>query len=146
MIFQGKLLDDSTEDILTHLEEFCGLLEMIRTDNNVCLEQSLVRLKEKSIVMEKIYEQIDKMQNFVEIVKQCVNQMDDEVTKAEQLFATNSVKKFFKSIINTSGNRLHHQQPRFELPDIFKVEDYIKSNDQSQVIQEISHQPESNDS
>jgi cappuccino protein len=122
------------------LEEFCGLLEMIRTDNNICLEQVLKKVHEKSLIMDQIYHKIDKLQEFVEIVKKSVDDMEEEVTKAEQLFGNNNkVKKFLSSFISSSSSKpsTSQRKAKYEPKDIFITSDYIKSCD-SETDQNVS--------
>ena len=130
---QKKETEDAIEDLLTHLEEFCGLIEMIRNDNNICLEEVLKNISQKSIEMNEIYAKIDKLEQFVQIVRQCVDDMDKELTKAEQIFGDNNnnrVKKFFSSFIsNTSKPNVKPIDAKYEPKDIFRTSDYIKSSD-----------------
>ncbi len=114
------------------MEEFCGLLEIIRTDNNICLEQVLKKVHEKSLIMDQIYHKIDKLQEFVQIVKKSVDDMEEEVTKAEQLFGNNNkVKKFLSSFISSSSSKpsTSQRKAKYEPKDIFITSDYIKSCD-----------------
>lgn len=105
---------------------------MIRTDNNICLEEVLKKMSEKSKVMEEIYSKIDNLEEFVKIVKQSVDEMDKELTKAEQLFGNNNnnkVKKFLSTFISSSSkqNNLQRINAKYEPKDIFKTSDYIKN-------------------
>ena len=107
---------------------------MIRNDNNICLEEVLKNMSEKSKVMNDIYTKIDKLEQFVEIVKQCVDDMDKELTKAEQLFGdsnNNKVKKFFSSFISNTSKQTNVKRinAKYEPKEIFKTSDYIKSSD-----------------
>ena len=146
---QKKETEDAIEDLLTHLEEFCGLIEMIRNDNNICLDEVLKNVSEKSKVMNEIYTKIDKLDQFVQIVRQSVDDMDKELTKAEQLFGqsnnNNKVKKFFSSFIsNTSKqNNVKRIDVKYEPKEIFKTSDYIRSSDLSLIPQhsDQSYQP-----
>jgi biogenesis of lysosome-related organelles complex 1 subunit 4 len=116
---------------LTHLEEFCGLLEVIRIDNTVCLEQVLQKVRQKSLTMEEVYAKIDHLEQFVEIVKKCVNEMEEDMNKAQQLLPKNRVKKFFNSILNSSSKQTFTSQQnfRYDAPYIFKTNDYIFKDD-----------------
>ncbi len=105
---------------------------MIRTDNNICLEQVLKKVHEKSLIMDQIYHKIDKLQEFVQIVKKSVDDMEEEVTKAEQLFGNNNkVKKFLSSFISSSSSKpsTSQRKAKYEPKDIFITSDYIKSCD-----------------
>jgi len=135
---EKKETEDAVEDLLTHLEEFCGLIEMIRNDNNICLDEVQKNVSEKSQVMNEIYTKIDKLEQFVQIVKQSVDDMDKELTQAEQLFGdsnNNKVKKFFSAFISNTSKQtpVKRINAKYEPKEIFRTSDYIKSCDLSHI-------------
>jgi hypothetical protein len=131
---QKKETEDAIEDLLTHLEEFCGLIEMIRNDSNICVEEVSKKVAKECRVMDTIYSQIDKLEQFVTIVRKTVEDMDAEMTRAEQLFAddnNNRVKKFFSSLMSSNAKQSHFKRinAKYEPKEIFRTSDYIKSCD-----------------
>ncbi|CAG2116825.1 unnamed protein product, partial [Medioppia subpectinata] len=129
---EKKETEDAVEDLLTHLEEFCGLIEMIRNDSNICVEEVTKKMTNECQSMEHIYGQIDRLDQFVKVVANTVQEMDNELTKAEQLFAddnNNKVKKFFTSFLTNNSKQNHLNNKRlnvkYEPKDIFKTSDYI---------------------
>ena len=130
---------------MTHLEEFCGLIEMIRNDSNICLEEAINNISQKSETMNEIYGKIDRLEEFVGVVKQCVDNMDKEVTKAEQLFGdtnNNRVKKFFSVFISNTSKQTNRKQidAKYEPTEIFQTNHFIKSLDLATIPQN-SDQP-----
>ncbi|XP_015783874.1 uncharacterized protein LOC107361548 [Tetranychus urticae] len=125
-----KQFDNSIEENLVILEDFCTTLDMIR-NNTGRLEQSSLTIATKSKEMEVLYESIDKLELFVNVVKDQVNKMEDELIKAEQSFASRSkVKKFITSLLlpsikTKSPSTSPEIQPSFGFDEIFRTQDYI---------------------
>lgn len=105
---------------------------MIRNDSNICLEEAINNISQKSETMNEIYGKIDRLEEFVGVVKQCVDNMDKEVTKAEQLFGddnNNRVKKFFSAFISNTSKQTNRRQidAKYEPTEIYRTNDFIKS-------------------
>lgn len=148
--FQKKETEDAIENLLTHLEEFCGLIEMIRNDSNICLEEAIGNISKKAETMNKVYEKIDRLEDFVGVVKQCVDDMDKEVTKAEQLFGdtnNNRVKKFFSAFISNTSKQNNRKSidAKYEPKEIFRSSDYIKSLDSETIPQDSDQTQQTSD-
>ena len=126
---------------------------MIRNDSNICLEEAINNISQKSETMNEIYGKIDRLEEFVGVVKQCVDNMDKEVTKAEQLFGdtnNNRVKKFFSVFISNTSKQTNRKQidAKYEPTEIFQTNHFIKSLDlatipqnSDQLISDPSSQP-----
>jgi cappuccino protein len=127
---QRKSVEEAIEEALVHLEEFCGLLDVIRSDNVLCLEQVLNRIYTKSLEMETLYEEVDRLQEFVAIVRRSVEDMETQVLTAEKLLKNqNSVQKFFSNIWGKNGKNKASssaRKPKYSAPDIFRTEDYLR--------------------
>ncbi|XP_013392628.1 biogenesis of lysosome-related organelles complex 1 subunit 4 [Lingula anatina] len=90
--------EESVEDMLTRLDEFCGLVDLIRSDSTLCLKTTLPKIQAKSAEMEKMFERIDKLESFVSLVKQNLNATEEQVSKAEdELGSFSSFKKMLNS-------------------------------------------------
>ncbi|XP_053205332.1 biogenesis of lysosome-related organelles complex 1 subunit 4-like [Panonychus citri] len=125
-----KQFDNSIEENLIILEDFCALLDVIRNENTSRLEHLLPEIAEKSKQMETLFSKIDKLELFVKMVKDQVNQMEEELIKAEEIFASKSkVKQFISSLLNNSKPKSPttppNKRPTFGFNDIFKTQDYI---------------------
>lgn len=127
------MFDDTMEDMLMHLEEFCSLMEMIRMDDRLCLQQILKTVYEKSLLLEPVYVKIEKLEKFVSVVKKCVEDMEEQMTRAEQMFPNNKIKKFFTSLMNNSSSKQVNNASKgrltYDPPHIFNTNDFIKQTD-----------------
>lgn len=127
LLLQKKLTADAIEDNLAHLEEFCGLIDLIRDDNTQCFEQLLPRVLEQSQDLELLYAEIDKVERTISVVKHTVNKMEEEVSNGEkQLMSSNTVKKFFTTLFHNtnkkvySSRRLKYVEPKiYDTTDLF---------------------------
>ncbi|XP_067651272.1 biogenesis of lysosome-related organelles complex 1 subunit 4-like [Haliotis asinina] len=125
---QGKF-NESIEDMLTKLDEFCGLVDMIRSDTTLCLNKTVPDIQSKCAEMEAIFEKIDKLEAFVGVVKQSVGKMDELVSKAEDDFGSiGGFMKKISSIVSPKRSQdpdRRSKQPGFVQPEIFNTSDYL---------------------
>ncbi|XP_034056773.1 biogenesis of lysosome-related organelles complex 1 subunit 4 [Gymnodraco acuticeps] len=126
-------LDKSLEEMLTRVDEFVGMLDMIRNDTSQIVNENLPQIQQKSDEMRQIYRRIDKLEAFVKMVGANVNEMEDQVTLAEGELGTlpGAFKKIFRSVpgfLNkpTSPRRTAPHQ-RQEIPSVFRTDDYFTS-------------------
>ncbi|KAK5883606.1 hypothetical protein CesoFtcFv8_019912 [Champsocephalus esox] len=126
-------LDKSLEEMLTRVDEFVGMLDMIRNDTSQIVNENLPQIQQKSDEMKQIYRRIDKLEAFVKMVGANVNEMEDQVTLAEGELGTlpGAFKKIFRSVpgfLNkpTSPRRTAPHQ-RQEIPSVFRTDDYFTS-------------------
>ncbi|XP_058878297.1 biogenesis of lysosome-related organelles complex 1 subunit 4-like isoform X1 [Acipenser ruthenus] len=125
-------LEKSLEEMLTRVDEFVGMLDMIRNDTSQVVNDSLPQIHRKSEEMRKIYTKIDKLDAFVKMVGHNVTVMEEQVTQAESDLGTfpSAFKKIFRTIavpafLNKTTSR---QQPQQEPPPVFRTEDYFSSH------------------
>ncbi|XP_062986531.1 biogenesis of lysosome-related organelles complex 1 subunit 4 [Elgaria multicarinata webbii] len=128
---QVETLDKSLEDLLTRVDEFVGMLDMIRNDSSQVVNESVPHIHTKAIEMRRLYRKIDKLEAFVKMVGNSVAGMEEQITKAESDLGTfpNTFKKFLHTInvpsfLNKSSPS-RQNQPLYEPPDLFKTEDYF---------------------
>ncbi|XP_075679474.1 translocon-associated protein subunit alpha-like isoform X2 [Dermatophagoides pteronyssinus] len=125
---QIEELDELLENLLTHMEEFYGLIEQIRNNGNQYLDQFSIILFPKIEECRKLFAFIDKLERIVNHVSIQVSLMEREVSKAEKMMGakTSKVKKLLS--ILTSGSQSSESQSKFQyiLQDIFKTEDLLK--------------------
>ncbi|KAK1804885.1 hypothetical protein P4O66_019253 [Electrophorus voltai] len=130
-------LEKSLEGMLTRVDEFVGMLDMIRSDTSQIVNITLPEIHRKSEDMRKIYRKIDKLEAFVKMVAANVNAMEEQVTQAEgevrtlpgalkKIFRTMSVPGFLNKPV--SPKRSPEQHP--ELPAVFRTDDYFISRPQ----------------
>ncbi|XP_062897538.1 uncharacterized protein LOC134342844 isoform X2 [Mobula hypostoma] len=72
---EAKELTESIEEMLIRLDEFCGMLDMIRNDSSQILDESIPKLKVKALEMKKI---------FVKMVEQSATMLEEQVIQAEK--------------------------------------------------------------
>ncbi|MGH0127506.1 UNVERIFIED_CONTAM: hypothetical protein FKN15_015170 [Acipenser sinensis] len=104
-------LEKSLEEMLTRVDEFVGMLDMIRNDTTQVVNDSLPQIHRKSEEMRKIYKKIDKLDAFVKMVGHNVTVMEEQVTQAESDLATfpSAFKKIFRTITVPAFLNEHHK-------------------------------------
>src|SRR5690625_2609356 len=107
------------------MEEFYGLIEMIRSDSNKCLDELSASVHAKMRQCAERYRRIDNLGRVVRHVSLQLSSMDREVSKAEKMMGKkNPVSKLVSLISNqTGGNQSRYN---YMPPDIFKTEDIMK--------------------
>lgn len=124
------MIEECIEENLTHLEEFCTMLDLIRNDNNGYLSDLVPEFKKKKQQLRTVYAKIDKMLELVDMIKHTVDLIETELNKAELKFNNPSkLTKFISSLIgNNSSDHLNQTNAQFNLPTIFKTDDYFQTN------------------
>ncbi|XP_075777243.1 biogenesis of lysosome-related organelles complex 1 subunit 4 isoform X2 [Pelodiscus sinensis] len=97
---QIESLDKSLDDLLTRVDEFVGMLDMIRSETSQVVNESVPQVHTKATEMRQIYRKIDKLEAFVKMVGNNVAVLEEQVTKAETDLGTfpNTFKKFLHTI------------------------------------------------
>lgn len=124
-------LEKSLEEMLTRVDEFVGMLDMIRNDTSQIVNENLPQIQQKSEEMRQIYRRIDKLEAFVKMVGANVNAMEEQVAQAEGEMGT--LPGAFKKILRTVPNFLNKQSSprrpaahqRQEVPSVFRTDDYF---------------------
>lgn len=129
-----EALDASLEDLLARVDEFVGMLDMIRGDSSHVVSEGVPQIHAKAVEMRRIYGRIDKLEAFVRMIGSSVARMEEQVTKAEaelgtfprafrRLLHTISVPSLFKSA--PTGP----QRAAYEPPVLFRTEDHFPGCD-----------------
>ncbi|XP_009949814.1 PREDICTED: biogenesis of lysosome-related organelles complex 1 subunit 4, partial [Leptosomus discolor] len=127
-------LDKSLEDLLTRVDEFVGMLDMIRSDSSQVVNESIPQIYTKATEMREIYRKIDKLEAFVKMIGSSVAGLEERVVKAEtdlgafpstfkKILHTISIPSFLTPSNKSSSSR--QQQTLYEPPVLFKTEDYF---------------------
>uniref|UniRef100_A0A672KXW9 Biogenesis of lysosome-related organelles complex 1 subunit 4-like n=1 Tax=Sinocyclocheilus grahami TaxID=75366 RepID=A0A672KXW9_SINGR len=122
-------LEKSLEEMLTRVDEFVGMLDMIRNDTSQVVNENLPQIQRKSEEMREIYRKIDKLEAFVKIVGANVSAMEEQVTQVEGEVGTlpGTFKKFFRTMaVPGFLNKPARSQKHQELPSVFRTEDYFE--------------------
>ncbi|KAJ8273309.1 hypothetical protein GJAV_G00100110 [Gymnothorax javanicus] len=127
-------LEKSLEEMLTRVDEFVGMLDMIRNDTSQVVNENLPQIHKKSEEMREIYRKIDKLEAFVKMVGIKVSVMEDQVAEAEggQGTLPGAFKKIFRTInvpgfLNKPTSPRRPQLPPQD-PFVFRTEDYFTSH------------------
>ncbi|XP_061597807.1 biogenesis of lysosome-related organelles complex 1 subunit 4 [Cololabis saira] len=126
-------LEKSLEEMLTRVDEFVGMLDMIRNDTSQIVNENLPQIQQKSDEMRHIYKKIDKLEAFVKMVGANVNAMEEQVTQAEgelgtlpsafkKILRTMSVPGFLNKQASPRRQAAHQHQ---EIPSVFRTDDYF---------------------
>ncbi|GFN77125.1 biogenesis of lysosomal organelles complex-1, subunit 4, cappuccino [Plakobranchus ocellatus] len=124
--------NDSVELMLTKLDEFFSLVDMIRSDTTLCLSNTLPDIQMKCQEMDALFEKIDRLEEFVSIVKESVTSVEEKVSKAESELGTvgGLVKKLTSFISKKPSPALtppRTRGPEFVSPVIFSTSDYFNN-------------------
>ncbi|KAG8201631.1 hypothetical protein JTE90_012701 [Oedothorax gibbosus] len=128
---EKSILEDEIEEILTRLDEFTSLVDMVRGDNALCLNQTLPEIHKKCSEIEKVFHQVDRLEDMVKAIKQNLDVMEDKVNEAEVHLDTSSVKKLFNSLQKPLFSKKAAEpkkQIKYEPPVIFRTEDFFPNS------------------
>ncbi|XP_029370367.1 biogenesis of lysosome-related organelles complex 1 subunit 4 [Echeneis naucrates] len=126
-------LEKSLEEMLTRVDEFVGMLDMIRNDTSQIVNENLPQIQQKSGEMRQIYRRIDKLEAFVKMVGANVSAMEEQVTQAEGESGTlpGAFKKILRSVPSFLNKPASPRRPtphqRQEIPSVFRTDDYFTS-------------------
>ncbi|XP_010368339.2 biogenesis of lysosome-related organelles complex 1 subunit 4 [Rhinopithecus roxellana] len=126
-----EALDASLEDLLTRVDEFVGMLDMLRGDSSQVVSEGVPRIHAKAAEMRHIYSRINRLEAFVRMVGGRVARMEEQVTKAEAELGT--FPRAFKKLLHTmnvpslfsKSAPSRPQQAGYEAPVLFRTEDYF---------------------
>ncbi|XP_008571341.1 PREDICTED: biogenesis of lysosome-related organelles complex 1 subunit 4 [Galeopterus variegatus] len=126
-----EALDASLEDLLARVDEFVGMLDMIRGDSSHVVSEGVPRIHAQAAEMRHVYGRIDKLEAFVRGVGSSVARMEEQVTRAEaQLGAL--PRAFQKLLHAVSVPSFFHRAPParpppagYEPPVLFRTEDHF---------------------
>ncbi|XP_022104326.1 biogenesis of lysosome-related organelles complex 1 subunit 4-like [Acanthaster planci] len=127
---EKQQLDEKIEEMLTRLDEFCAVVDMIRTDSSLSLNRSLPGIHAKAQEIRGIFQRIDRLEEFVSVVRDNVAAMEEEVNEVEREQGTlHSIKNLLSTLPVFTTKRSSGPKPpkKFTPLEIFKTSDYIKA-------------------
>nr|XP_034977176.1 breast carcinoma-amplified sequence 4 isoform X1 [Zootoca vivipara] len=103
-----KEIEESIEEMLIRLDEFCGMTDLIRSNTSQLLDEAIPLIKAKVIEMNNIYTKVDKLEAFVKMVGHHVSFLEEQVLEAEKAHAIfpYAVQKLFGSVAMPSFKKL----------------------------------------
>ncbi|XP_039592803.1 biogenesis of lysosome-related organelles complex 1 subunit 4 [Polypterus senegalus] len=124
-------LEMSLEEMLVRVDEFVGMLDMIRNDTSQVVNDNLPQIYRKAEEMRAVYRKIDNLDAFVKMVGCNVAVMEEEVTQAEANLGTlpGTFKKFLRAIsaptfLNKTASP-RRQQSQHNAMQVFSTDDYF---------------------
>ncbi|CAH1779069.1 unnamed protein product [Owenia fusiformis] len=133
---EKQRFEESIEDLLTRLDEYCGLVDLIRSDSTLNLTKTLPEIYAKSAEMQLVFERIDQLETFVAMVSENVSKMEVQVNKAESEHGSmSSIKKIFSNISFPFSKKpvtKPKTEPKlqFNRPTIFRTEQFFPVTDE----------------
>lgn len=127
-----EALDASLEDLLTRVDEFVGMLDMLRGDSSHVVSEGVPRVYAKATEMRQVYGKIDRLEAFVRMVGSSVARMEERVVRAEAELGT--FPSTFRKLLHTIPvPSVFHRGPggsrprpaRYEPPVLFRTEDHF---------------------
>ncbi|XP_038606679.1 breast carcinoma-amplified sequence 4 [Tachyglossus aculeatus] len=129
---QAKEVETAVEEMLIRLDEFCGLTDVIRRDTSQILDEHIPLIKAKVTEMNGIYTKVDKLEAFVKMVGHHVSFLEAQVLRAEKDHGTfpRAVRKWLQlaSFPPFRNKPSPPTQPTYELPTLYRTEDYFPMN------------------
>lgn len=139
-------LDAGLEELLTRVDEFVGLLDLLRGDSSLVVREGVPRLHAKAALMRRVYGRIDRLEAFVRMVGARVARLEEQVGRAEaELGAFPSTLRRLLHSVSVPG--LFQRAPpgrtpvpapaqsptpaRYEPPALFRTEDYFPGRAES---------------
>lgn len=129
---QKQVLEENIEDMLTRMDEYCGLIDMVRSDGALCFGHTLPQIYSKVCDLEKLFAKIDKLQLFINMIQKNLDVMEERMNEAEYQLSSNSVKKLFTSLQKPlfKKNLAPDQKIlQYEPPELFKTANYFSSTE-----------------
>ncbi|XP_033754652.1 biogenesis of lysosome-related organelles complex 1 subunit 4-like [Pecten maximus] len=118
---------ETIEDMLTKLDEFGSLVDMIRSDSTLCLTSTLPKIQGKQAEIQAIFDKIDKLEAFVSVVRDNIGTMEECVNKAEdEMGSFSGLKKMLSSFVSPKRSQTKDNRTlSFTPPEIFRTEGYF---------------------
>ncbi|KAM6221800.1 biogenesis of lysosome-related organelles complex 1 subunit 4 [Rhynchocyon petersi] len=127
----AEALDAGLEELLARVDEFVGMLDMIRGDSSHVVSEGVPRIHAKAAEMRRLYGRIDRLEAFVRMVGGRVASMEAQVARAEaELGAFPSA---FRRLLHTFSAPSVFGRPPARAPPgrpesvLFRTEDHFPS-------------------
>lgn len=126
-----QALDASLDELLTRVDEFVGMLDMLRGDSSHVVSEGVPRIHAKATEMRRVYGKIDRLEAFVGMIGASVARMEEQVARAEAELG--SFPGTFRKLLHTMHvPSLFTKAPAsrpppaaYEPPVLFRTEDHF---------------------
>lgn len=136
---QAAGVERDIEEMLTWLEEFCGILEVVRQSSGEVFT-SLPAIQFQAAAMCTVYSRIDRLEVFVKVAAKAVAGLETAVMRAERELSgplPRTLRGLLRSISvptfrTGTGPRDEAIAPHFEAPPILCTDDFFPSSEWTQ--------------
>ncbi|XP_066442903.1 breast carcinoma-amplified sequence 4 isoform X2 [Eleutherodactylus coqui] len=117
--------------MLIRLDEFCAMMDMIRSETSLILDERIPEIRLRAEEMSKIYRQVEKLEAFVKMVAHHVSYLEEELIRAERDHL--SLPRAVRSLLGGAYLPEFLQKPSkqrraYELPALYRTEDYFPAS------------------
>ncbi|CAN2389851.1 Biogenesis of lysosome-related organelles complex 1 subunit 4 [Pristimantis euphronides] len=117
--------------MLIRLDEFCAMMDMIRSETSLILDEQIPEIKLRAEEMTKIYSQVERLEAFVKMVAHHVSYLEEQLIGAERDHL--SFPLTVRSILAGAPlpgilRRNSNQRGAYELPALYRTEDYFPTS------------------
>lgn len=95
---QKEEIDTLISGILAKLEEFCQVIENIRTESKDMLFTIAPVLHERCMETKPLFQQIDELERFIAVVHNAVEDAENKVKIAEKELGSKNIKKILHNV------------------------------------------------
>ncbi|XP_023244501.1 biogenesis of lysosome-related organelles complex 1 subunit 4-like isoform X2 [Centruroides sculpturatus] len=131
-VTKQQVLEENIEDMLTRMDEYCGLIDMVRSDGALCFGHTLPEIYAKVCDLEKLFVKIDKLQLFINMIQKNLDVMEERMNDAECQLSNSSVKKLFTSLQKPLFSKKNPSPDQkilqYEPPELFETANYFSEN------------------
>ncbi|XP_069809048.1 breast carcinoma-amplified sequence 4 isoform X2 [Dendropsophus ebraccatus] len=124
-------LEVSVDEMLVRLDEFCAMMDMIRSETSLILDDRIPAIKLRAEEMNKVYSQVDKLEAFVKMVGHHVCYLEEELVQAERHHASfpGAISRILAEVPIPSFLRKITRVPSsYELPALYRTEDHFPAS------------------
>ncbi|XP_069809049.1 breast carcinoma-amplified sequence 4 isoform X3 [Dendropsophus ebraccatus] len=117
--------------MLVRLDEFCAMMDMIRSETSLILDDRIPAIKLRAEEMNKVYSQVDKLEAFVKMVGHHVCYLEEELVQAERHHASfpGAISRILAEVPIPSFLRKITRVPSsYELPALYRTEDHFPAS------------------
>ncbi|KAM4854257.1 biogenesis of lysosome-related organelles complex 1 subunit 4 [Thomomys bottae] len=121
-----EALDAGLEDLLCRVDEFAGMLDMLRGDSSHVVSEGVPRIHARAAEMRRVYGRIDQLEAFVGMVGRSVARLEERVARAEADLG--ALPRAFSKLLHAMHvPALFARPPRaaYEPPALFRTEDHF---------------------
>lgn len=115
-------------DLLTRLDELHGMLDMIKSDSFVLVNEFIPTLHAKMKELRPIFDQIDQLEKFTNKVKSDIAVVEKDLSNADSFGSLQALKKVFSGI-SLFGQKKQSTES-YNPPTVFKTSDFMHVKDQ----------------